>query len=101
VFRINNQRHKSFSSTSSKSKARKAREREIALNKVNLCSVYNRNENFKCLHPFGVQPVDSQAYEKNAQKFKQSVEDDIINIEALQKLSWQGIPMGKFPSYNS
>lgn len=82
--------------------SKKALEREIAFTKVNLSSLYNKNENYKPVHGSTIQKDDfCHHYQKNIPKFKQILEDDlIVDIDTLEKLAWQGIPIGKYQKLN-
>jgi hypothetical protein len=72
---------------------RKNFEKQLAINKVNVNSIYNKEEDYK---PMGspTKPNPGQdSSDKNTMKFKQMVEEDpIVNLEALRKLAWQGVP---------
>lgn len=79
-------------------KSKKALEKERALHKVNLATLYNRDENYK---PFtNTNPIDYyHLYEKNIPKFRQFAEEEtIVNKNALGKLAWQGIPAEQRPN---
>ena len=63
---------------------------------MNLNSVYNKEEDYKPLSSPTKGGVQAKTYsEKDIAKFKQIIEEDpIIDLEALRKLSWQGVPPG-------
>lgn len=73
-------------------KSKKALEKERALHRINLATLYNRDENYK---PFMNNAIFDyySLYEKNLPRFKQLVEEETITDKtALGKLAWQGIP---------
>lgn len=80
---------------SPKKRSKKVFEKQLALSKVNVNNIYNKNENYM---PINFQP--SNKYEessnfalKNLQKFKKMLEDDPkVDFDVLRKASWQGIP---------
>lgn len=88
---------------SPKKRSKKVFEKQLALSKVNVNNIYNKNENYM---PINFQPSNkyeesSNYSEKNLQKFKKMLEDDPkVDFDILRKASWQGIPTGKQKYYN-
>jgi hypothetical protein len=81
-------------STKKKSK-KKEEKRQLAINKVNVNNIYNKNENYM---PVNFQPANKHTacpslQQKNVDKFRKLHDEDAsIDIDVLRKISWQGIP---------
>jgi len=76
-------------------KQNKSQDMQFAMNKVNLNSVYNKDEDYKPMSTIN-KGITSNVdyYGRNVAKFKKMIEEDqIIDVEALKKLAWQGIPL--------
>lgn len=80
-------------------KDKKGVERQLAISKVNVNTVYNKNENYM---PINFQPTNknvasSSTADRNMSKFRKLIDEDAsIDFDSLKKLSWQGIPQGKY-----
>jgi len=76
-------------------KRNQSQDMQFAMNKVNLNSVYNKEEDYKPMSTTQKSISSNNSYsERNALKFKKMVEEDaIVDLEALKKLAWQGIPL--------
>jgi len=76
-------------------KQNKSQDMQFAMNKVNLNSVYNKDEDYKPMSTIN-KGITSNVdyYGRNVAKFKKMIEEDqIMDVEALKKLAWQGIPL--------
>lgn len=76
-------------------KDKKGVDRQLVMTKVNVNTIYNKNENYM---PINFQPTNkyassSQVSDRNLPKFQKMLEEDAsIDYDTLTKLSWQGIP---------
>ncbi len=76
----------------------KSQDKQLAINKVNINSVYNKDEDYKPVSSPLPNTLTSPTLssEKNYSKFRQMVEEDpIVDLEALKNLSWNGVPYSK------
>lgn len=67
------------------------------MNKVNLNSVYNKEEDYKPIFSptHGIAGQSQGGYDKSSAKLRRMVEEDpIVDLEALKKAAWQGVPHG-------
>lgn len=69
----------------------------MAISKVNLNAIYNKTEDYQPMSSKKNGVIKSHyTDEKTIQKYKQILEEDqIVDIDALRKLAWQGVPMGR------
>ena len=73
----------------------------LAINKVNINTIYNKTEDYKPLPNPPLAKTSSASKEKNYQKLKSMIEEDqIIDLETLKKIAWSGVPHGK-PSFQT
>jgi len=73
----------------------KSQDKQLAMNKVNINSVYNKEEDYKPVSSPLANTITSPTLssEKNFSKFNQMVEEDsIVDLEALKNLAWNGVP---------
>jgi hypothetical protein len=74
---------------------KKANEINLAMNKVNISTVYNKNEDYKPLNNIQSSTQKSLTKQKNDEKFRTLLEEDqIVDLDVLKKLAWQGVPPG-------
>jgi hypothetical protein len=72
-----------------KTDGKKSSEKEMAYNKCNLNTIYNKSEDYI---PFSTVTAEKAKEEKNAEKFKQLLDEPVVDLAKLHKLAWNGIP---------
>ena len=68
---------------------KKNTDRELAYNKCNLNTVYNKSEDYIPIHQISI--AEKLREEKNELRFKQILEEDTIDLIKLQQLAWNGV----------
>ena len=70
-------------------------DRELAYNKCNLNTVYNKSEDYIPIQQLSI--AEKLREEKNELRFKQILEEDtIIDLIKLQQLAWNGVSASDF-----
>ena len=74
---------------------KRTNEVNLAINKVNVNTIYNKTEDYKPLPNPPLTKENSASKEKSYHKLKTMLEEDqIIDLESLKKMAWSGVPAG-------